>query len=138
MSVFRWSFDLHGIGIEEIDQQHRRMVELANELYVAMIQLKNEKLYKQKLDELAEFSLQHFEQEEMLMVEAGYPGLEHHRLEHLELTRQLAEFAGGFRIGRDLGSGELITFLTGWLISHSENSDRQFGLFSNAACVNHA
>ena len=129
MSVFKWSYDLHGIGIGEIDEQHRHMLGLANELYVTLTRRKSEERYRAILDELVEFSKSHFETEERVMREAGYPGLEEHRKEHELMTVQLREFAAAFKYGRPLPANELVGFLTGWLISHNVNSDREFGEF---------
>jgi hemerythrin len=73
-------------GNELIDGQHRDLNAFVHELREAGI--KSDADYLQVLDEVMDFALVHFDAEEALMTEVGYPP---------DLTRQMVEQHGEFK-----------------------------------------
>ena len=71
MALLIWQDDLN-TGIEVIDHQHRRIVEMINHLHVAQTSLQR-LVVSDVIDELIDYTLSHFAFEEELMEEAGYP-----------------------------------------------------------------
>lgn len=129
MSSLRWSDDLHGVGIEEIDSQHKRMLEMARELHSALTRLETETVCGRLFDELVAYTAHHFETEERLMVESEYPKLEEHKGQHEELTEQLNEMHRESKVGTRWLSVDLTDFLGSWLLEHTDTSDREFGQY---------
>ena len=77
-------------GNEMIDSQHKVLIEKINDL-VASCEEKRDKLNAVRmLNYLADYTEFHFQAEEKLQEEIGYPELEEHRKKHEEL-RQTVE-----------------------------------------------
>ena len=79
-----------------------------------------------KLDEIIEFTQQHFRLEERLMVESAYEQFEQHKLTHEALLREIVtrreRLAGGEDVRR-----ETMDFLERWLVDHILDSDKHLG-----------
>ena len=70
MALLVWQDDLN-IGIDVIDQQHRR-IEMLNHLHVAQASMRRAAV-GEVIDEVVDYTMSHFAFEEELMEEAGYP-----------------------------------------------------------------
>jgi hemerythrin-like metal-binding protein len=73
----------------------------------------------------------HFLSEETLMAMHRYPEGAAHAGMHAELLAQAAEFARRFGAGEE-NLPELVDFLGGWFIRHTQQSDAAFGRFLQA------
>ena len=71
MAYLHWSNDLD-TGIAVIDTQHRRIVDLINELNTAN-ETGDPAVIKHVLNELVDYTLSHFTFEEELQLKANYP-----------------------------------------------------------------
>ena len=78
-------------GNELIDGQHKEIIEKINKLVAACengsCQLESIKM----LDYLADYTEYHFQEEEALQKEVGYPGLEEHKKRHDEFRVAVKE-----------------------------------------------
>ena len=114
------------IGIPSIDDQHKELVRLFNELYDA-VQIGNghEKL-KDTFDRLTQYTLDHFSYEERLLYENGYTHLEAHIREHSELTDRLSAIRDKYEAGTRMLSLETLPFLMNWLVKHIQCVDKSY------------
>ena len=114
------------LGVETIDRQHARLVELINSL----IEMKTFKSSRQEtgevLDELASYIFEHFRDEEKMMLEVGYPDLEAHRDLHADFVRQVMSFNKQFRSGDKELDNQMLTFLSLWLVEHIKGEDPRY------------
>lgn len=90
-SVIRidWNRDWES-GVRSIDEEHRRIVHLGNELINLSVSERPEEEVRSKTDELLECIRAHFESEEAILARAAYPGMESHRKIHEEYLRESA------------------------------------------------
>jgi hemerythrin-like metal-binding protein len=109
-----------------MDQEHKRLVEIINNLYGAMRQGKGNEVIGPILDGLVEYTRTHFAHEERLMKEAGYAAREEHKREHDSLTGQVLEIQNKYRSGAVL-SLEVMSFVKDWLVNHIQGSDKRYG-----------
>ena len=114
------------IGVEAVDKQHLRLVELVNNLYGAMINRAGNTVLKSILTELVDYTVTHFADEEAMMSKAGYSKLAEHQKVHKKLVQQVMEFRDEFNSGSATVSIELMSFLSDWLINHIQATDRQY------------
>jgi len=111
------------VGDEEIDRQHRRLIDVINRL-AALIGGDSGgegASARQIFDELAEYVTSHFAYEEQRMVDAGYPldKVEAHRGEHRRILKSLQRFESQLDGGHEQTMAELLPFLYGdWLTNH--------------------
>ena len=57
--LFHWT-DEFSIGLQEIDEQHKELVELLNQLHVAIKEHHGSTTSRQILDKLADYTCTHF------------------------------------------------------------------------------
>ena len=98
-----WS-DVLSVGIEEIDAQHKVLVDLVNEMHQAIHQRRGSDAVREILAQLADYTRIHFAVEESLMRILGYPGYDDHKAEQEErTTAQLALLARPGRRSQNQG-----------------------------------
>lgn len=123
MAHLAWTSELE-IGIEVIDNQHRRIVDYINDLHDASI-TKNREQIGHVIEQLIEYTLSHFAFEEELQEQAGYPFVKAHQKVHQLFARRVGEFQQRFELGEDV-SEPLLTLLRTWLINHIRRDDADY------------
>ena len=104
------------IEVEAIDADHRRLVEIINEITLAIDEGRAEECIK-LVPNFIEFSQRHFEREEALLNKHAYPLAEEHRKHHDGLNekmrniRALAEQAADSKPAREALRKELVFIL---------------------------
>ena len=118
---------------DEIDNDHRILVNLFNLLARSVEEGESRAYVETVLEELIRCTAWHFCHEERLMLKHGYPELEAHRQEHLDLMDSVRD------IQREiLRTGKLeeeeFEILEQWLTGHILAADMKFGeyLLANA------
>ncbi|AKU10523.1 hemerythrin-like metal-binding domain-containing protein [Azoarcus sp. CIB] len=124
--LFEWS-DSFNVGIQEIDEQHRILVDLLNQLHAAIRDHKGSQACRAILDQLAEYTRTHFLLEESLMRVSHYSGLDLHKQQHEDLIAQVKSLQDKLDSGQASISFELLHFLQVWLTKHINESDKRFG-----------
>jgi hemerythrin len=117
------------IGVTEIDAQHEALFERVARFEDAV----RDGAPGDRLDELftylARHATAHFEAEERLMRETGYPQLDEHAREHSEFRRRLQSLEP--QMESEGGSTAMVLALRGllhfWLTDHVTSSDRHIG-----------
>jgi len=122
----------YSVNIRQIDIQHKKLVELINDLHEAMSAGKAKDVLEKILGELVAYTKFHFSKEEELMETNGYAGLLAHRIKHKELTEKVLQFQNNFRSGSAALSIELMNFLKSWLVDHIQGTDKQYSAPLNA------
>lgn len=125
MPMVTWD-DTYSVEIQEIDEQHKCLIEIMNELYTAIAHKSNRDLISNVLDKLVDYTRIHFAVEETLMRVFHYEGYEAHKAIHDRIVTQVLEFQGKFRAGNDSVGMELLLFLKDWLFDHINKVDKQY------------
>lgn len=128
MTFFAWE-DRYRIGVEPIDRQHRRLVEMIDELYAAMYAGEGRSALEKTMDALLEYTGEHFAAEERLMVLHGYPELDEHRRIHRRMREHVLALKGRCDDGELAGPVQIINFLKNWLAKHILGTDRKLKPF---------
>ena len=128
MKVLNWDESL-GVQVEEIDEDHRRLVELFNILNRSVENGDAADYIEAVLEELLSCTIWHFRHEERLMLKHAYEGLLEHKAEHQELIESAKELQQKFVKDGRLLSSEDIEFLERWLIGHILGADMDMGSY---------
>jgi len=115
------SFDT---GIEQIDLQHRRIVEMINQLIADAPSAKGE-VITQILQAMRRYIAEHFSYEEYLMREAGYKYLRQHTALHQRFIDKVGELVVAHEQG-SLNHDTMIQFLLSWLLDHIGHEDQDY------------
>lgn len=124
--LFKWS-DEFSVHVQEIDEQHKVLVGLLNELHVAIREHHGKDTSRAVLDRLAEYTRTHFLLEESLMRLTHFPGFEKHKQQHEELIAQVRDLQQKLDNENVTITFELLHFLKGWLVHHINESDKVLG-----------
>jgi hemerythrin len=126
VSLIKWS-TLYAINIEEIDSQHKKLIELINRLYDAMKAGKGKDVLAGVLTELVDYTAYHFESEERLLLQHDYAEYEAHKLIHEKLTSRARELKDQLDRGNNLITMDVMLFLSNWLNVHILEVDKRYG-----------
>ncbi len=126
--LITWT-EKYSVGIEKIDSQHKILVSLLNKLHAYMLEGKANYVLGEILTELIHYTETHFQTEETLFEEYGYPETTAHTDEHRELVKKVVAFKDEFDAGIGMLSIKIITFLKNWLIVHIMASDKEYTTF---------
>jgi hemerythrin-like metal-binding protein len=114
------------LGIDEIDLQHRSIVEHFTKFSEAVQDGSAKEVLADLADFLVEYAQMHFATEETYMQKYNYPRIDEQRHEHEEFTLDALELRK--RIEEEGASRELSIALTGrmvrWVIQHIRKHDR--------------
>jgi hemerythrin len=122
-NVLKWTADL-SIGIDLIDDQHKRIVDFINQLNDARA-TGDRKIVGVVLAGLSEYTLSHFGFEEAVMRAARFSGLAVHRRGHERFARQLSEYGHRYALGEEV-AGEVLDILNKWLLNHIKRDDHEY------------
>jgi hemerythrin-like metal-binding protein len=128
MALCVWSDD-YSVGIKEIDEQHKRLFDIINELHNAMKEAKAKSVLGKVIKDLIDYTEFHFSSEEILLKNCKYPDFNQHKLIHDQFTVKVKEFEQKYLNGTVLLSQEIVQFLKDWLIKHIKESDKQYSMF---------
>ena len=126
MPLLTWNDNL-SVNILSIDDQHKKLINMINQLQDAMSSGDSRSVLGEIFDGLLKYCVEHFEYEKRLMTEHGYPGLADHLKEHdafaQKVTDMHKQFVGSsnFMIGVDV-----MKFLTDWLVNHIQGVDKGY------------
>lgn len=120
--------DEYSVGIEEIDDQHKTLLELIAAFEHAVEQDAHWNTVQPLVARTREFVKFHFAVEESLMRIVGYPGYTEHRAEHEAVLEHLAALE--HRVLRQETKGELKQMMRAWLFRHIINSDQPFARYA--------
>jgi hemerythrin len=125
MPLIEWNTTF-SVGIQKIDEQHKKFFSLINVLYDSILQDKSEAVVGSVLKELQQYVIFHFKSEETWMELYHYPDMINHKLEHQEGTKKLNKLMLEYERGRKTVDIELLKFLSDWLQNHILLVDRNY------------
>jgi hemerythrin len=124
VAITHWD-DSMALGVLEIDQQHKRLISLVNQLHDAMLAGRAGDGLERLLNSLITYTALHFRTEEQYMERYNYPGLAGHKKLHDDLTAKVIDFKERFDRGEAQLTLELMRFLTDWIRRHILEADKR-------------
>ena len=122
------------VGVASIDDQHKKLFEMADQLFEAGRNNKSKEFIAEMLDFLDKYTKQHFQSEEAYMSSIGYPGLANQKKMHSDFIDALAKLRKDFTES----GGNIIVILNAnqmvvdWLLKHISGEDKKIGEFSRS------
>lgn len=128
MALLEWSEAL-SVGFEEIDDDHKKLIGIVNELNDAVAGGRAANVVGEVLEDLISYTAWHFRHEERLMQTYGYPEYLAHKTEHEDLVDAATGLQAKFVNGEPDVASTLLPFLKDWLTNHILGTDRKTGQF---------
>ena len=128
--MLQWKKEFE-VGVAEIDEQHQKLVAIANHVYELMrndLALDKYDQIVEILQELKEYTVYHFQYEEGLMQKAGYKKRFSHKILHQEFLAQVeAVDLSAVDENQDAYLVQIMDFIANWLIDHIVGEDKKVG-----------
>ena len=121
--------DSYSVGIESIDNDHKKLIHLINNLQTAIDYKTDRQFEKQTLDEVINYTHYHFKREEDLMEENGYPEFVPHKAQHKKMIEKVNEFVKAYDKDESGAIESLLVYLKSWLINHINGTDQEYSEF---------
>ncbi len=115
--------------MDEIDQQHKILVNILNDAIQRVRTENSRTLLLQISRELLAYALYHFETEESLMLDYQFQDVEQvqmqlHIQQHRDFTQQVLGVRDKLSAGEEVDAIELLDFLYQWLFNHIMKKDK--------------
>ena len=126
--AIQWTEEMR-VGVELVDNQHKRLIDLINSVEVSMKLGQGREAQGKLLRALAEYAKFHFADEEAFMLHIGYPEYEKHKALHAGFVWKVFEFNDNYLKHNALLSVEIMSYLKDWTVSHILQHDGKIGSF---------
>ncbi len=123
-----WS-NILSIGVEEVDEDHRKLVSIFNTLNHAVGDGESPEYLAATLEELINCTVWHFSHEERLMLKYQYKDMDAHKAEHRELIETARELQQTLLRGGGAMAERDIEILERWLTEHILTADMRLGAY---------
>ncbi len=124
---FEWK-DEYAVGIEEIDTQHKIMLEMIEKIYNFGENIVDKSYVDKLLTELVSVLENHFMSEESLMKKYNYPRINEQIQQHKLIKEKLFEQINGVR-KEQFRLLQLLFHLGRWFVDHDNNYDKDLGKY---------
>jgi hemerythrin len=126
MALMTWTAEQYGTHVAVADDQHKELFRMLNSLHNTA-GTGNRAAIGQELDALIAYVVMHFQTEEKLMTEKGYPDFAAHKAEHDKLVTTCAGLQKAFHAGEAEVTQDTTRFVRDWLNGHIPHSDMPYG-----------
>jgi hemerythrin len=125
MAFVDWT-DKLSVGVSSIDQQHKKLIALINQLHDAMSSGKGQAALVPVCTDLLAYTKSHFTQEEQMLKLNKYPDLAAHQAVHATLNAQVAELQKKVESKQSVLTMDVMAFLRTWLTDHIMQTDQKY------------
>jgi hemerythrin len=130
MPFIEWSAR-YLVNVQSIDEQHRQLVVMLNELYDAMVERRSADGVKRVVDRMNHYAKEHFSLEERYMVHTDYADYADHKAQHAEFVCKTRDLQVRLSDSRQVLSIEIVNYLREWLTNHILRTDQRLAVFLN-------
>lgn len=130
MAMLAWN-DRLSVNIKEIDDQHKKLVEMINNLHDAMKGGKGDAVVFGIVDQMKKYAASHFALEEKHMKAHNYPDFVKHKAEHDKFVAKVLQVEKDCKSGKCAMSMDILNFLSTWLVDHIKGTDKKYGPYLN-------
>jgi hemerythrin len=130
MAMLTWN-DRLSVSIRELDDQHKKLVAMVNNLHDSMKSGKDDTVLLNIVDEMKKYAASHFGTEERYMKQHAYPEFPAHKAEHDKFVAKVLQVEKDLKSGKCAMSMDILNFLSSWLVDHIKGTDKKYGPFLN-------
>ena len=132
LALIQWTEAL-SVKVSRMDDDHRNLISLINQLASAE-KIGNRRVAESVLDELLNYTIDHFNREEQYLQKSGYPfsDLVAHKLQHASFTETIQDIRWQYLHGfRPRINQEVLLFLRDWLSKHILVEDMKYAVLAS-------
>jgi len=118
MGDIEWNEGM-SVGVESIDQDHKILLSLINEINEAINNDSTHLIIKIIFEKLEKYVKEHFSREELLLEQCNYEGLAEHKQQHVEFINKIPKLRNQLLHADTVEvAQEVHLFLFNWLMTH--------------------
>ena len=125
MALLVWN-DTYSVGIPSIDEQHKKILDMINELSLSLINKEDESRQVLVILKLASYTISHFRHEENIFDKYNYEETDEHKESHKKLIERVDDFQTRLTENKEDIGEELLGFLITWLLNHILLMDKRY------------
>lgn len=130
-NIVEWD-NKYSVGVPLIDKQHKELVSITNELFVACVDSSGSGLdstFQSAVKRAVDYVRTHFKDEEGLQKQSAYPHFTEHKAEHEKFVKELLKFVKAYESGQKFVPNNFVRYLRDWLLEHIAINDRKFAQY---------
>jgi hemerythrin-like metal-binding protein len=131
MPYIEWS-DKLSVGVNVIDEQHKILFQIINDLHDAMKAGKSKAIIRDVFARLIDYTNFHFAMETRLMDENAYGEASEHKKMHNDLVDDVVALQKKLESSELTIGVQVLTFLKVWLNEHILKTDKKLGEYLNS------
>ncbi|MCH5295040.1 MAG: hemerythrin family protein [Treponema sp.] len=118
--------DSYLLGISEIDNQHKKLLMIANELYEIATGSPDEYKIKMSsaLKKLTDYTVYHFSSEESYMRKCGYGGADAHKAAHDNFVKEVNYQIQHLSADNIEDGISFYSYVASWVLNHIAKADK--------------
>jgi len=115
-------------GIKIIDDQHKGLVNLVNEMFdhVSGNYVQEHDYFNRVIQEAVKYVRTHFATEEKILIATKFAGYTEHKKEHENFIRTIVDNIKEYESGNRYTLSTFTRFLKDWILSHIAFMDKQY------------
>ncbi|MDR2786474.1 MAG: bacteriohemerythrin [Treponema sp.] len=120
--------DRYSVGIPLIDDQHKKLIELTNDLYDACREGTEAARirFREAAHGTVDYVKYHFAAEEKLLENVKYPDFSLHKKEHESFVMKILEGVKDFEEGKQFVPNIFVRYLKDWILAHIAVEDKKY------------
>lgn len=117
------------VDYEPMDNQHKKWIDLLNQIYLAFLNNANINEIKPVIKDLVDYTVWHFNFENKMMEKYNFDGYNEHKIQHDDILEEVRQIYNKLEIenGEEVLIVNILEFLKKWLISHILKTDMVLG-----------
>ena len=127
---FQWDPSKLALNVPDMDREHQVLISYMNELHVLNEQKASTQAISRAFDNLVDYTVRHFADEEAYMERIGFPGLRVHKGVHKQLLDKMFGFQRTVRATGKLPD-DLFVFFKMWLSAHICGIDVKYANYAH-------
>lgn len=124
-----WKDEKHSLGIPTIDEQHKELFLITNQLHEILETENYQKEAEKLLKRLYAYTSYHFASEEAIQKEYKFPFLDGHKAIHKSFKKKVIQELEGVRSNINYPLAPLQDFLIEWILKQIQGEDTKYAAF---------
>jgi hemerythrin len=128
MDLIKWR-ESYSTGVLSMDTQHRKIIDLINELYRHIRKEESSRSVEDVLSDMMTYAEEHLQAEEHLLKTNGFPGFDEHVSKHQGYREHSTSLMAESKNDPDAAVKSTYSFLRHWWMAHIVDEDKKYGEF---------